>query len=361
MIDPPRDEVRKAVEQCHNAGIKVVMITGDYLGTAVAVGNQIGIRGRSITGRELQRLSDDDFENAVEEITIYARVNPEHKQRIVKALQAKGHVVAMTGDGVNDAPALRKADIGIAMGITGTDVSKEASDMVLTDDNFTSIVSAVEEGRGVYDNIRKFFVFLLSGNIGEVAAIFILIMLGFPAPLTATQILLVNLVTDGLPATALSIDPFEPNAMKRKPRKRDEKVQKGLGNFLIGYPFLMAATAIAFFLFGLNAVGNIERARTFAFLTIVFFEFYQAFAARSTIFPSVKVGLFKNKALVGASLISFFVAAGVVYIPSMNVLFGTAPLGAMEFFVVLLSSSIGFFYLEISKGRRSKKLGLKAG
>ena len=165
----------------------------------------------NITGKDLGKLNDKDFEALVQDIAIYARVNPEHKQKIVRALQQKGHVVAMTGDGVNDAPALKKADIGIAMGITGTDVSREASDMVLTDDNFRSIVNAVEEGRGVFDNIRKFFAFLLSGNIGEVAIIFMLLILGFPAPLTATQILLVNLVTDGLPATALSVDPFEPN------------------------------------------------------------------------------------------------------------------------------------------------------
>ncbi|MGD9041371.1 MAG: cation-transporting P-type ATPase, partial [Desulfobacteraceae bacterium] len=358
MIDPPREEVKVAIEECREAGIKVVMITGDAEGTAIAVGNQIGITGKSITRKELERISDKDFEDVVEEIAIYARVNPEDKQRIVKALQKNGHVVAMTGDGVNDAPALKKADVGIAMGITGTDVSKEASDMVLTDDNFKSIVNAVQEGRGVFDNIRKFFAFLLSGNIGEVAIIFILLMLGFPAPLTATQILLINLVTDGLPATALSIDPFEPNAMKRKPRRRDEKIQSGLGNFLFGYPLLMAIVAISLFLFEIKMSGSIERARTFAFLTIVFFELYQAFASRSTIFPSIKVGLFKNKALVGATLISLIVATGAVYVSSMNILFGTAPLKPVELSIVLLLSSIGFMYLEISKNLKSKRLAL---
>lgn len=359
MIDPPRDEVKMAIKQCHEAGIKVAMITGDYEGTAVAVANEIGIIGKSITGKDLEKLNDKDFEDVVEKIAIYARVNPEHKQKIVKALQKKGDVVAMTGDGVNDAPALKKADIGIAMGITGTDVSKEASDMVLTDDNFRSIVSAVEEGRGVFDNIRKFFVFLLSGNIGEVAIIFILLMLGFPAPLTATQILLINLVTDGLPAMALSIDPFEPNAMKRKPRRRDEKIQKGLGNFLLGYPLLMTIVAISLFLVEFSRTGSIERARTFAFFTIVFFELYQAFASRSTLFPSIKVGLFKNRALLGATLLSFIVATCAVYLPSMNTFFGTAPLKLVEFLTVLMISSIGFVYLEISKNARSKKLGFK--
>ena len=358
MMDPPRDEVKAAVKQCHEAGIKVVMITGDHKGTAIAVANEIGINGKSITGRDLEALSDKNFTEEVQDIAIYARVNPEHKQRIVEALQRRGQVVAMTGDGVNDAPALKKADIGIAMGITGTDVSKEASDMVLTDDNFRSIVSAVEQGRGVFDNIRKFFVFLLSGNIGEVAVIFILILMGFPAPLTATQILLINLVTDGLPATALSIDPFEPGAMKRKPRRRDEGIQKGLGNFLVGYPLLMTAVVLMLFLGEFNNSGSIEKARTLGFLTIVFFELYQSFASRSTIFPSLKVGLFKNKALIGATLVSLLVAVSAIYLPPMRVLFGTAPLKVEEFILVALLSSSGFIYLEVSKQARSKRRGL---
>ena len=361
MIDPPRDEVKSAIDECHQAGINVVMITGDYGGTAVAVGKQIGITGLSITGKDLEKISDEDFENTVQDIAIYARVNPEHKQKIVNVLQHKGHVVAMTGDGVNDAPALKKADIGIAMGITGTDVSREASDMVLTDDNFRSIVNAVKEGRGVYGNIRKFFAFLLSGNIGEVAIIFILLMLGFPVPLTATQILLINLVTDGLPATALSIDPFEPKAMKRKPRRRSEKIQSGLGNFLIGYPLLMTIVAIGLFMVEFNRTGHVESARTWVFLSIIFFELYQAFAARSTLFPSIKVGLFKNRALLAATLLSFIVALCAVYLPPMNILFGTSPLTIFEFFIVLILSSIGFIYLEISKHLRSKKLALTVG
>jgi Ca2+-transporting ATPase len=357
MIDPPREEVKKAVKECMEAGVRVVMITGDYQGTAEAIAGEIGLTGKSIAGKDLEKMDDADFEDIVQDITIYARVNPEHKQKIVKALQKKGNVVAMTGDGVNDAPALKKADIGIAMGITGTDVSKEASDMVLTDDNFKSIVNAVEEGRGVYDNIKKFFVFLLSGNIGEVAIIFISLLMGLPAPLTATQILLINLVTDGLPATALSIDPFEPDAMKRKPRNRDEKIQKGLGNFLIVYPILMTIIALALFLISYNRTGNLERSRTLVFLSIVFFELFQSFAARSTIFPSIKVGLFKNKALVGATVLSLLVAIGTVYIPSMNTLFGTTQINVMDFLKVLLLGSSGFGYLEISKLVKSRKPG----
>jgi Ca2+-transporting ATPase len=358
MIDPPRDAVKMAIAECREAGIKVVMITGDHEGTAVAVGKQIGITGQSIIGKGLENIGDKELENTVQDIAIYARVNPEHKQKIVKALQKKGHVVAMTGDGANDAPAIKMADIGIAMGISGTDVSREASDMVLTDDNFKSIVNAVKEGRGVYGNIRKFFAFLLSGNIGEVAIIFVLLMLGFPAPLTATQILLINLVTDGLPATALSIDPFEPKAMKRKPRSRIEKIQSGLGNFLIGYPLLMTIVAVNLFVVEFNRTGDMERARTWVFLSIVFFELYQAFASRSTLFPSIKAGLFKNRALLGAVLISFTVALAAVYIPSLTRLFGTSPLTILEFFFVLILSSIGFIYLEISKNLRSKRLAL---
>jgi Ca2+-transporting ATPase len=357
MIDPPRDEVRKAVKECHEAGVKVVMITGDYQGTAAAIADAVGIKGRCVTGKELEGMDDETFENAVKGISIYARVNPEHKQKIVKALQKRGEVVAMTGDGVNDAPALKRADIGIAMGITGTDVSKEAADMILTDDNFTSIVRAVEEGRGVYDNIKKFFVFLLSGNIGEVVIIFLSLLTGLPAPLTATQILLINLVTDGLPATALSIDPFEPDAMKRKPRRRDEKIQTGLGNFLVVYPVLMTLVALAFFVVSYNKTGNLDRSRTLVFLTVVFFEIFQSFASRSTIFPSIKVGVFKNRALVGATASSLIVAAAAVYIPSMNTLFGTVHITVLDFLMVFLSGSIGFVYLETSKLIKSRRSG----
>jgi P-type Ca2+ transporter type 2C len=287
-------------------------------------------------------------------------VNPEHKLKIVKALQNKDHVVAMTGDRVNDAPALKNADNGIAMGITGTDVSREASDMVLTDDNFRSIVDAVKKGRGVYGNIRKFFAFLLSGNIGEVAIIYILLMMGFPAPLTAAQILLINLLTDGLPATALSIDPFEPKAMKRKPRRRSEKIQSGLGNFLIGYPLLMTIVAICLFMVEFNRTGHVKSATTWVFLSITFFVLYQAFAVRSTLFPSIKVGLFKNRALLGAILLSFIVALCAAYLPKMNHLLGISSLTILELLIVMILSSFGFTYLEISKHFRSKSLALTA-
>ena len=247
MIDPPRDEVKAAIEKCKKAGIKIVIITGDHEITAKSVAREIGIEGRSITGAELDKIKDEDLEKHVDEIVIYARVNPEHKIKIVTALKKRGHIAAMTGDGVNDAPALKKADIGVSMGITGTDVAKEASDMILLDDNFASIVNAVEEGRGVYDNIRKYFSYLISGNIGEVLIILLSIIFGWPLPMTATQILLINLVTDGLPAVALSSDPYEPNAMSRKPRKQKETIYTGLKPFLVYYPIALIIVALSVF------------------------------------------------------------------------------------------------------------------
>jgi len=240
IIDPPREEVKVAVDKCRRAGIRPIMITGDHKVTARAIAKELNMYKESdeiLTGVELDNISDDELKNRVDRISIYARVSPQHKLKIIKALKEKGEIVAMTGDGVNDAPALKKADIGIAMGITGTDVSKESADMILMDDNFASIVSAIEEGRGVYENIKKYFAYLISGNIGEVGIIFLSIVIApwiihylmnssieVPLALTAIQILLINLVTDGLPALALSWDPFEPDAMKRKPRNPNEPI-----------------------------------------------------------------------------------------------------------------------------------------
>ena len=347
MMDPPREEVKVAIEKCKKAGIRVVMITGDHEITAKAVGAAIGIEGKSLTGQELEKIQNLD--NIVEDIAIYARVNPEHKIKIVEALKKKGHIVAMTGDGVNDAPALKKADIGIAMGITGTDVSKEASAMILTDDNFASIVNAVEEGRGTYDNIRKYFSFLLSGNIGEVLIIFLGIIFGLPLPLTATQILLINLVTDGLPALALSADPFEPNAMGRKPRKQNESIYKGLNAFIVYYPIAMVIAALSVFSYFYFGKGNLLQAQTATFLTISMFELYQAFACRSTIYSSLKVGLFKNKYLVLAVLASLTIILSSIFIPSLGKFLDMVPLTiAQSLFIIVIASS-GAIIIEISK------------
>ncbi|MFC1768547.1 calcium-translocating P-type ATPase, SERCA-type [Nanoarchaeota archaeon] len=356
MIDPPRPEVKIALEKCKQAGIRVIMITGDNEVTAKAVAKEIGLSGDSINGQKLDEIQDID--KTVEKISIYARVNPEHKIKIVNALRKQDQVVAMTGDGVNDAPALKKADIGVAMGITGTDVSKEASDMILTDDNFSSIVNAVEEGRGVYDNIRKFFSFLISGNIGEVLIIFLAIVFGWDLPLTATQILMINLVTDGLPALALSADPFEPNAMSRKPRKLKEPIYRGLRPYLIYYPIAMIIVALSVFVYMSNT-GDLLKAQTATFLTIAMFELYQGFACRSTLYPSIKIGLFKNKWLVLAIVSSFLIILGSIYLPFLNKFLDMAPLSIGELIFIILISSIGAIIIEISKALMKTPLETK--
>jgi len=356
MIDPPREEVKESIKRCHDAGIRVIMVTGDQIPTAQAIAQEIGITGRAITGQQLDKIKN--LHKEIKDIGVFARVSPEHKLKIVEALRKRKHIIAMTGDGVNDAPALKKADIGVSMGITGTDVAKEAADMILTDDNFTSIVNAIEEGRGVYDNIKKFFAFLFSGNIGEVGIVALAILVGLPLPLTALLILFINLVTDGLPAVALGVDPFEPGAMSRPPRSVKESFYAGLSPFLLWYPIIMISVALGFFAW-MNYTGQeLARSQTTVFLFIVMFELYQAFAARSVRYPSLKVGLFKNKFLLGAVLISLLLTLGIIYIPQLNSIFGTTPLGAMEFLTITLFSSSGFIYLELHKYFKSRKDGI---
>ncbi len=362
MIDPPREESRPSVQQCRDAGIRIIMVTGDHQLTAKAIAEGLGISSEGdevLNGRQLEEMSDDQLLEAVDRVSVYARVSPIHKLRIVEALQSKGNVVAMTGDGVNDAPALKKADIGVAMGITGTDVSKEAADMVLTDDNFASIVRAVEEGRGIYDNIRKFFAYLISGNIGEVAVVFLSSLIpSVPIALTASQILIINLVTDGLPALALGVDPFEPGAMKRKPRSRGEPLHRGLSPFIAWYPLLMIMTTMALFMWVYDAeADNMFEAQTVAFLTIAFFEMYQAFASRSTRYPAFKVGILKNKWLLAAVGLSLAVVLALVYVPlpipftslTMQELTHVQYITPQLFLLVMGVSSMGFIYLELQK------------
>jgi P-type Ca2+ transporter type 2C len=368
MIDPPRSESKRAVAECKDAGIRVVMITGDHKLTARAIAGELGIYKEGdlvLTGEELEGMNDADLKKAVSKASVYARVSPLHKLRIVSALQANGEVVAMTGDGVNDAPALKKADIGVAMGISGTDVSREASDMVLTDDNFASIVKAVEEGRGIYDNIRKFFAYLISGNIGEVAVVFLSSMIpGVPLALSATQILIINLVTDGLPALALGVDPFEPGAMKRKPRPKKEPLHRNLKPFIIWYPILMTIVTMALFLWAWESTQDVFQAQTVAFLSIAFFEMYQAFASRSIRYPALKVGLFKNKYLVAAVGFSLAFLLVLVYVPidlgegvSLQEMAHVSPLEPGLLLIIVALSSIGFIYLELSKWKSSRKEG----
>ncbi len=350
MIDPPRQEAKEAILRCKNAGIRVIMITGDHEDTAKAIGAELGLGTRVMNGKELETRANLD--DVIEHIDIYARVNPEHKLKIVEALQKSGHVVAMTGDGVNDAPALKKADIGIAMGITGTDVSKEASAMILTDDNFTSIVNAVEEGRGIYGNIKKYFGFLLSGNISEVLIVFLITLFGFPLPLIATQILLINLVTDGFPALALSIDPYEPELMKQKPRKRNEKLYRGLAPYLVYYPIIMTIAAVSVFSYFFLHEGNLIKAQTMTFLLISVFELFQAFSCRSTIHHAHHVGLFRNPYLLLAIGASSLVLAMVIYVPSLQPLFGTVALSWMEVATIVVISFSGYVVIETTKAIR---------
>ncbi|HII72132.1 TPA: calcium-translocating P-type ATPase, SERCA-type [Candidatus Woesearchaeota archaeon] len=320
MIDPPRKEVKESIAKCKQAGIKVVMVTGDLKTTAEAIGKELGIDGKAMTGADLEKMSDEELEKVVNDISIYARVNPEHKVKIVAALKAKGHVVAMTGDGVNDAPALKKADIGIAMGITGTDVAKEASEMILTDDNFTSIVNAVEEGRGIYDNIRKFVNYLLSCNMGEVLIIFIGMLLGLPLPLIAVQLLWINLVTDGFPAVALGVDPVSKDAMQRPPRKLVDSIRsKGMSANIFTMGALICVATLVVYYIGLQQ--SVEMGRTMAFMTLVLLEVVRLQMIRS----SYHTGIWSNKWLIMAVLTSLSLQLLVIYTP-LSVFFKTTTL-----------------------------------
>jgi len=340
MIDPPRPEVKDAIKKCETAGIKVVMITGDHKETAMAIARQLGMKGKAVTGMDLDRI--ENFENIVEDIVVYARVNPTHKLKIIEALKKKGHIVAMTGDGVNDAPALKKADLGIAMGITGTDVAKEASDMILADDNFASIVNAVEEGRTIFDNIKKFVEYLLSSNMGEVLTIFIGILLHMPLPLIAIQILWINLVTDGAPALALSSEPPEPRLMKRPPRKVEERIvnkKRGIMIFLIGL-LMMLGTLGVFQWY--NPETNLIYAQTIAFTTLMMYQMFNVVNMRSEDYSIFSLKW--NKWLVGAIILSVLLQIGVVHLPFMNSIFNTTPLQAFDWLIaVAIGASVLVF------------------
>jgi len=328
MIDPPRDEVRSAIDRCRNAGIRSMMITGDYAVTAQAIAHQLGIEGDAVRGEELERMDDEALKKTVQEISIFSRVNPEHKIRIVRALRETGEVVAMSGDGINDAPALKEADIGIAMGITGTDVTKETADMVLLDDKFTSIVKAVEQGRGIYENIKKFVNYLLSSNLGEVLILFIAMIIGFRdasgaivMPLLATQILWLNLVTDGLPAVALGVDPIRKGIMHVSPRNPDEPIiTKNMATNIIIISVLMATGVL--FLFNRFLFEGEAIARTVAFTAIVMLEMVRVTMIRS----QYKLSVFSNTSLIGAIILSVLLQVAVVYVPVLNIVFKTTAL-----------------------------------
>jgi Ca2+-transporting ATPase len=345
MIDPPRAEAAEAIARAKGAGIRPVMITGDHPITASVIAAELGLAadGRVVTGAQLEKMSDEALRQIAPEVSIYARVNPNHKLRIVKALQSVGAIVAMTGDGVNDAPALKAADIGIAMGVTGTDVSKEAADVVLADDNFATIVAAVEEGRAIFANIRKFLRYLLSTNVGEVMTMFFGVLLaepigltapsagGFVLPLLATQILWINLVTDGAPALALGVDPADPGVMRQQPRSPAERViTRSMWNGVLWVGAIMAAGTLLMLDASLpggliEGVGNMRYAQTMAFTTIVFFSLFTVFHARSDD-QSAFVGLFSNRWLWGAVLLSILLQAAAIYIPFLQRAFSTTAL-----------------------------------
>jgi Ca2+-transporting ATPase len=386
MIDPPRPEVKDAIETCRRAGIRVVMITGDHKLTATAVAKELNLLGEEdpdgkvLTGAELEQMTDQQLVDVVEKVVIYARVAPEHKVRIVKAWKEKNQVVAMTGDGVNDAPALKKADIGIAMGITGTEVSKEAASMVLADDNFASIVKAVKEGREIYDNIKKYLTFLLQCNIMEILVLFIAIvsvpyLANILTPgadldpdaintaaiaLTAVQILWINLVTDGLPAIALGVDPGDPDIMDRKPRHPKESIfSREVKAFLIATPILTTVLLLAAYFWHQPWLGEYQllEARTQLLTAMLLIELSIALSSRSLKHPVIKVGVFKNKYLWYAILSSFALQLIVLYVPEVQKLFDVTSPQLIDWAIAVLMAGIVFSSLEIGKwvtSRRSK-------
>lgn len=347
MIDPPREEVKQSILTCRQAGIKTVMITGDHRNTAVAIARELNIfvdgENKSLTGNELDALNDIELAQIVNNVTVYARVSPAHKLRIVKSLKRQGHIVAMTGDGVNDAPAIKEADIGIAMGMTGTDVTKEASSMILADDNFATIVSAVEEGRGIYDNIRKFIRYLLSCNLGEVLTMFITALIGLPIPLLPVQILWVNLVTDGLPAMALGIDPNDRDIMSRPPRNPGESVfSRGLSKKIIRRGVQIGFSSVLVFSGVYLLKNDLVLARTMAFCTLVFSQMFHVFDCRSEILTIFEAGILRNKFLIAAASISVCMQLSVIYCPFLQEIFETVPLGSIDWLIILTVSGWTF-------------------
>ena len=342
MLDPPRPEVFPAIVKCQTAGIKTVMITGDHRTTAVAVARMLRILpsdGGVLTGQELDRLSDRELNRAVEKIHVYAQVNPAHKLRIVRALKRRGHVVAMTGDGVNDAPAVKEANIGIAMGRSGTDVTREAASLVLADDNFATIVSAVEEGRGVYDNIRKFIRFLLACNTGEVLTMFFAMLAGLPLLLRPIQILWINLVTDGLPAIALGVERGAAGAMRRSPRPPREGIfARGLWQEVLGRGTLISLSSVAVFAWSLQQGMALGEAQTMVFATLIVLQLLYVFDCQSEIGSARVAGFLSNPSLVAAVLLSFGLLLAVLYHPGLTIVFGTVPLGTEHWVAVLTVS-----------------------
>jgi Ca2+-transporting ATPase len=350
MIDPPRPEVKAAVEKCQSAGIRTVMITGDHPLTARHIAEQLKISqdGRYLTGQELDDLDQSALNQAAREVNIFARVSPEHKIRLVQALREQGYIVAMTGDGVNDAPALKKADIGVAMGITGTDVAKEAADMVLQDDNFATIVAAVEEGRVIYANIRKFIRYLLSCNSAEIAVMLVGPLLGMPLPLLPLQILWMNLVTDGLPALALGVEPAEPGVMKRPPNPSSANIfDRAMIRGLLWMGAIMAAASLLVGYLYWQA-GN-PAWQTMTFTTLTLSQMAAALAARAEGEPLLKIGLFSNKAMLRAILLTFALQLLVIYVPIFQRAMGTTALAITDLGIAFAMCLVVLLVIEVVK------------
>ena len=355
MIDPPRPEARDAIALCKKAGVNAIMITGDYKETAFAIAKDLGMadtEDQAIMGEKIDGMSDEELQEVVKNTKVFARVSPEHKVRIVSALRANGDIAAMTGDGVNDALAIKKADIGVSMGITGTDVAKNTADMILTDDNFASIVAAVEEGRIIFSNIKKFVYFLLSCNIGEILLVFTSILMNLPVPLLPIQLLWLNLVTDSFPALALGVEKGEPDIMNQPPRNPDEAILDR--RMLVGVTFqaiAVAAASLSAYLLALRMYGleNIEEARTITFATLIVAELLRAYSSRSQKFTLVKIGIFSNKSMVYATLGAFLLLLAVIYIPFMNGIFYTFPLSFVDWEIVLSFAFIPLVVGELTK------------
>ena len=349
MIDPPKDGVGEAIATCQKAGIRAVMITGDHELTARAIAQDIGLIGPQetvLTGAHLDTMNDQELEQSVQSTAVYARTSPEHKVQILNALQRMGHIVAMTGDGVNDAPALKSANIGVSMGIKGIDVTREASDMILADDNFATIVKAIEEGRGIYDNIRKFIRLLLSTNLDEILLVAGATILGLPLPILPIQLLWVNVVSDGLPALALSFDPYDKDIMSRKPRNPKEGLLHGMVLFI-------AAAAVVDFLAEMvllvywkhTGFASVERLRTLIFTSTALFEVFFVFNCRSESHSVFRSNLLENKPLLLAAATSVILQLAVVYLPFLQPLFQTVPLSASDWLIVLAIAASGLLIL----------------
>ena len=354
MIDPPRAEVKPAIEVSKKAGIKTIMITGDHKNTAIAIAKELGIAtsiNEAMSGSEIDALSDEEFSNVINNYRVFARVSPEHKVKIVKALKSHGNIVSMTGDGVNDAPSLKAADIGVAMGITGTDVAKGAADMVLTDDNFTTIVKAVEEGRNIFNNIKKSILFLLSCNLGEVIALFVAIVLNWESPLLPIHILWVNLITDSFPAISLGINPGDPDVMNDKPRNPDESLFAGKGGRLVIINgILIGATTLLAFVLGLHMYeDSLRHAQTMAFVVLSVSQLFYSLSIRHDKKLFIKEGVFFNKWLIGSVLLGIGIQLLIITIPFTANIFKVYQLSFMDWLIVLGISLIPFFFNEIIK------------